>query len=262
MDGPALPPPGVSWLGLLLRGWAAALALAALALGLRLWGASDWAAVMLTDIAALALAVLVASERAFPGRRGLRVAAILAIFLPPMLVVMLADAPLLGTIREGSIAAAIPDVRVAGDRFTDAGLRRDAVLDRRVSLPSLRGGRPVPTRYFLAPIVPEGWTPAQPVRAWALAFGGAVPAAWAAPGGLLRDLPRLDIEAVLEDALAAGPLRSLPDPVIGRWVPDPGAARNRARLWLGLILAAGLAGWGLVVWRLSQPVASIRRGAR
>jgi hypothetical protein len=149
----------------------------------------------------------------------------------------------IGVVFEGAIADAGRAWWATGFRLDDAIVRVDLTSTQSVMR---RGGREI---YTVAPVVPSGWTPRDPIRFWMLA-SSADPASidWrpAPPRGMRSaECARCD-KAIAAAALSNGWTRS-DDHIVLRWSPDPaGEATTGLLLFVGAIFITGCA-WTLLV---------------
>jgi hypothetical protein len=193
-------------------------------------------------IVASILGVMVVIHSLGPQRAWIGIITILLHAIVPVLVVLVAtEERAIGPILDVPAAQAPRHSLAAGFVFTDgAAPRADlrqvvTVVDRWVSRRGGPGSRM--DTYVVAPIVPPGWTPDQPVSVVAL-----VPdrhqlhrrepdhGSWSAPGGLLRLLDDDLQSRGVRDALTKGGFVRGANLVIGVWVPSPGWARVEAML--------------------------------
>jgi hypothetical protein len=248
-DPAATPAPGSPRLGRVAR-LVGALALPCLAgLLARMAGADATTWALLTGVASVA-GILVASRaaRATAGWAGIVVILVNAV-TPLVVVGVLSETRALGPIRDLPVTEAHRDVLAAGFRLTDGATPRldlREVLTEVTTWQAVRGGTGrAQSTFAIAPVLPPGWAPGQPVTAVAVAasrheLSRRVPdtAAWAAPGGLLRLLPDEAQTRAVHRALHRRGLEAAPDLVIGAWVADPARARLEGAL-PGLLLLGG-----------------------
>lgn len=240
-------PPGRA----LLYGAAALLVQLALGIMLVLAGlAVPWLAFGL--LSGLALGYWVA--RPWPG---LRRWAITAMTLAGLTGGMTVEVPPWGEAVELRGAGELPrGQEIAGYRLPDWRIRTDRAFDEPLTASKstrIRGHRRI------APLVPPGWTPEQPVTVWVVGetsiTGRMVPNHpdfWRRPGEFVRVIGR---EAFVAEATArrATPLlelRAAASPLIVRWVGSVEHAVATQRR----VLFGAVALW-LAVWLLSIPLA-------
>jgi hypothetical protein len=182
------------------------------------------------------------------------IAAILVMVTPPFAVAVVIDVPLVGPIVETTVGEAPASRWAAGFLLRDATLRAD--LGGTVT--TTRRGRNRAVFYdtfTAAPVVAADWQRGQRVTVWAIADGRTAPPDWSRPGGLIRVLETDKHDEVIDRLMRRHGLGTVPGRVIGRWVPDPGAARSAAWLQLALLLGGACAAWTLlcVLVRPSAP---------
>jgi len=152
-----------------------------------------------------------------------------------------------GALRGGDI---VDDVSVSdlaqysdatGWRFRDGAPRADLGGVYLSSSGSSTRGRTSQVPYVIAPLVPEDWTPDQPVPAWVACQHGC-DGDWRQPwrAGLRWTVDLGLYEKAMEAALKGNGLRTADGAPILEWVEDPEGARRDKLLW-----AAGAVG---VVW--------------
>lgn len=184
---------------------------------------------------------------------------ILLFAIAPLIVVgVLSDARAIGLIQRVSAERIGRSPLAAGFLMTDGAIPRVELRQVVTVVDSwyrFRGGtsRRQDT-YIVAPVVPPGWTPDQPVRAVAIVasrheLSRRVPGHddWRAPGGLLRMLDdELQTRAVRR-ALQQRGLTAASPLVIGTWTPNPGWARLEAGLPGLALIGAVLLAWTIIL---------------
>jgi hypothetical protein len=169
------------------------------------------------------------------------------------------DVQLAGPIVETTLAE-VPQWRwAAGFRLSDATLRADLSG----TITTERHGRNRSVFYdtfTAAPVVGPGWQRGEPVVVWAIADGSTAPAEWSSPtsGGLLRLVPDDRHDEVIDRVMRRRGLGTVPGRVLGRWAPDPAAARGAAWLELAIILGGASALWALLCL-LVRPAPTVSR---
>ena len=134
-------------------------------------------------------------------------------------------------------------------RFTDARVATEFTTSSRPRRPdgALSGV------WWIAPIVPVNWTPAQPVHAWAVArvsgYGPLdfrTPRNWAQShrAGVRHVTPPFSsAHAAVERALARFDLTAAPDVPLLYWVEEPHAVIADERTFLAWVMFGGVATW-------------------
>jgi hypothetical protein len=167
----------------------------------------------------------------------------LFLFVPLIAAFASSSGNRIGVVFEGTIADAGRAWWATGFRLDDAIVRVDLASTQSVMR---RGGRQL---YTVAPVVPSGWTPRDPIRFWMLA-SSADPAAidWrqAPPRGMRSaECARCD-KAIAAAVLEKGWTRA-DDHVVLRWSLDPAEEATTGLLLLvGAILMTGCV-WALLV---------------
>jgi hypothetical protein len=149
----------------------------------------------------------------------------------------------IGVVFEGAIADAGRAWWATGFRLDDAIVRVDLTSTQSVMR---RGG---PHWYTVAPVVPSGWTPREPVRFWMLAPSGHhATADWhqAPPRGMRSAECAPCDKAIAAILLEKGWTRA-DSHVLLRWSPDPADEAATDLLWfVGAIFMTGCV-WTLLV---------------
>lgn len=149
----------------------------------------------------------------------------------------------IGVVFEGAIVDAGRAWWATGFRLDDAIIRVDLTATQSVMR---RGG---PRTYTVAPVVPSGWTPAEPVRFWMLASSGHHAATdWrqAPPRGMRSADCRECDKAIAAILLEKGWTRA-DSYVVLRWSTDPADEATTDLLWfVGAIFMTGCV-WTLLV---------------
>lgn len=202
----------------------------------RMAGAETLTAVILAVVASiLGILVVVRSMRATAAWASVTVVLVIGT-VPALVIGVLTEHHTLGPILDVPVAEANRHPVAAGFRLTDGAAPRAELRQVVTDVETWQGRRGAPGRtqstFSIAPVLPPGWRPGQPVTAVAVAasrheLSRRVPdtAAWAAPGGLLRLLPDEMQTRAVHRALHQRGLDPAPHLVIGTWVADPGWAR-------------------------------------
>jgi hypothetical protein len=215
----------------------------------RLFGAGLIVTVLL---AVLATALLLPIGMNLGRNTWTSVIGLVVMVVPPFAGLGAINSPLLGEVAVGSVANASAAWWPSGYRFTDGTLRLDLAQQHLTVSYSRQQGERFTTA-IVAPVVPQGWTPGEPVRVWAVARGSSPPAAWARPfhaGVRLLTLDS-DYEKAADDAIVSSRQRlgvvSSAHYVLIRWVADP--ARERRAAWLALLKIVTIVGgcWSVLV---------------
>ena len=151
---------------------------------------------------------------------------------------------LLGPAVSGVSAAEASGHRSASSfRFTDARVAAEYVGVKSVRLPGLRGYPSRTEWYYVAPVVPVGWKPGQPVTLWAGAPVDRYYASldeWSKPHGAAVQLSSYEVAYLREAAADSASRHGLTPPdgaLFIRWTAEPEAEVGRARkfvLWVAL----------------------------
>ena len=204
-------------------------------------------------LAALATAFLVSIGMGTGRNAWVSAAGVVVMVVAPFAGLGAVDAPLLGQVAVGPVANAPAAWWPSGYRFVDGTLRADLAQNYLAVGYSRQQGERF-TAAVVAPVVPRGWTPAEPVRVWAVARGSSPPADWAKPfraGVRLLTLDS-DYEKAARGAIVSSGQRLGVVPsqhyVLIRWVADP--AQQRLAAWLTLLrIIAIVAGcWTVLVF--------------
>jgi hypothetical protein len=234
-------------------GFAGLVLASALGLVLRMLGLGEVTLILALAVAGIGLVMI-----AVMASSGIwsTIAAILVMVTPPFAVAVVIDVPLVGPVVETTVVEAPASRWAAGFILRDATLRAD--LGGTVTTARRGRGRAVFYDSFTAaPVVAADWRRGQLVTVWAVADGNTAPPEWSRPGGLIRVLETDKQDEVIDRLMRRHGLGTVPGRVIGRWVPDPAAARSAAWLELALLLGGACAAWALlcVLVRPSAPPA-------
>ncbi|MBU8546607.1 MULTISPECIES: hypothetical protein [Roseomonadaceae] len=116
---------------------------------------------------------------------------------------------------------------------------------------AVRRGRTVETHFQVAPVVPAGWAPGQPVPYWAFrASRRAAQAPWSAPLDRAVLAPAINIADGRD--LARGMAAEWGSPVEGApvmilWAPDAAALARQSRATFLKVLLLGMAAWPVLI---------------
>ncbi len=196
------------------------------------------------------LAVVGYSASAYGGAGS--IVGIFVLALPLFVAIPMVDMPLLGGVAEGPVSQASRAWWATGFRLTDATLRTDLKVSQFMTTPRSKsrgggGGRAV--TYTVAPVVPAGWTPSDPVHFWVVGQSGmnAQPD-WSQPStsGVRLNQDDLRDQAIEAIAQKTG-LVSADTRILLRGTPDPEKELRSAWLLLGLIIGIAAIAWTLTV---------------
>jgi hypothetical protein len=175
-------------------------------------------------------------HRSWPG-------GLLFLFAPLIAAFALSGGNRIGVVFEGAIGDAGRAWWATGFRLDDAIVRVDLTVTQSVMR---RGGRQI---YIVAPVVPSGWTPREPVRFWMLAEPGHHAVTdWhqAPPRGMRSAECGLCDKAIAAILLEKGWTRA-DSHVLLRWSPAPADEAATDLLWfVGAIFMTGCV-WTLLV---------------
>jgi hypothetical protein len=217
---------------------------------------SWYAGIAATVILALALVVGSVAWRAW----SLSWAALIALPAGVICGMELSD---YSSLARGEIASVASPGDVAGRAqatgfvFERARVRSELQGSYRHSSRSRSGQPATVTWFYAAPLVPDGWTSADPVPAWAVCRDERCRADWELPlRAAIRPPQRYAEEhrTVVAEAQTSHGLISAPDAPALVWVASPAGAiaEQLASFWLAVKIWNGvfLAGWaGFAVWR-------------
>lgn len=236
-----------------------------LGLGARMAGVDAIEATVATIVASV-LGLVVTLRRLGAGRAWALVTTILLVTgIPFIAATILTEARAIGPILDVPADQAGRHGLAAGFVFTDGAAPRTELAEVVTVVDSWTMRRGGESRrqdtYAVAPVVPPGWTPAEPVPAVVVLasrheHSRRVPdqASWSAPGGLLRLLDEELQTRAVRRALRQRGLTAADELVIGTWEASPGWARLDAMLPPLLLLGAGLlAVLGLAAFERARP---------
>jgi hypothetical protein len=238
-----------------------------LGLGLRMAGLDAIDAAVATIVASV-IGLLVTLKSLGAGRAWTLVTTILLVTgIPFIAASILTQARAIGPILDVPADEAGGHGMAAGFVFTDGAAPRADLAEVVTVVDTWYTPRGGPGRrqdtYVVAPVVPPGWTPAEPVPAVAVLasrneYSRRVPDAssWPAPGGLLRLLDEELQTRAVRRALRQRGLVAADELVIGTWEASPGWARLDGLLPPMLLLGTGLLGvLGLAAFERIRPAA-------
>ena len=164
------------------------------------------------------------------------------------------EVPLFGpTVRGIPVARAAEHPGAAIFHFTDGRVLEEMSGDVGVYGGSKGVGSHELHRLRIAPVVGDGWTPGQPVTAWAVTHSpnsALPPTDWARPsraGVRVVSTSESDIREEIVRVVRGYRLVSIDRPVLLRWMDDPEAGVSRQYGRLFVILSVCVALWGGVV---------------